>query len=84
MIGQIWETPRFFAASMPGGKFLKPGVRAEVAWVIRPSSRSAGGVIGNTSYKPSEAEVLFPPGTQFRVVDVRRIKGRYEIFLDEL
>jgi hypothetical protein len=84
VVDGIWETPRFLSASLPGGEFLRPDARPAITWLITPARRSSGGVIGSISYKPAEAEVLFPPGTQFAVEGVDRRKGRYTITLREL
>jgi hypothetical protein len=71
-VGTTFSTPSFMSTSSSANQADSFG--ATVGWVVLPSSKSRGKDLKVIAKEPAEKEVLFPPSTRFKVIEVFRAK----------
>jgi len=73
-IGTTFQSPSFISTSKSATVAANFG--ATVGWLVYPAPNSRGKDIEGISTVTGEQEVMFPPGTKMRVIDVIRRVGK--------
>ena len=74
--GTVFNTPSFMSTSKAEG--VAGGFGGNVGWAIKLASPSRGKDLEHISVAHMEKEVLFPPGTKMKVVDIFKVRGTFE------
>lgn len=71
--GTVFKTPSFMSTSKQAG--IGNAFGTNVGWLVKLASKSRGKDLEHISVAALEYEVLFPPGTKMKVVDVYHRSG---------
>jgi hypothetical protein len=74
-VGETFQDLAFMSTSAPTSPYFQHLVEKKAALLVIINKSHSGRMISQISGKPVEEEVLFPPGTKFRVIKKEEIKA---------